>query len=117
MVGASYSPSDQCSCRPAWPNTTALEVIAQAGDPTPDCFPPAVHTNIQQKTDEHHHLEAAIWTSWRQGRELPTHLAVVIKDAAEIEEACRTKVGGYLLRLACAGDVLHLGTVHYPQIS
>lgn len=44
-------------------------------------------------------------------------LAVVIKDAAEIKEACRTKVGGYLLRLACAGDVLHLGTVHYPQIS
>lgn len=46
-----------------------------------------------------------------------SHLAVVIKDAAEIEEACRTEVGGYLLRLACTGDMLHLGTVHHPEIS
>lgn len=46
-----------------------------------------------------------------------SNLAIVIKDAAEVEEACRTEVGGYLLRLACIGHMLHLGTVHHPQVS
>lgn len=46
-----------------------------------------------------------------------SHLVIIIKDAAEIEEACRTEVGGYLLRLACIGHMLHLGTVHHPQVS
>lgn len=45
-----------------------------------------------------------------------SNLVIVIKDAAEVEEACRTKVGGDLLRLACIGHMLHLGTVHHPQV-
>lgn len=44
-------------------------------------------------------------------------LAVVIKDAAEVEEPCRTKVGGDLLRFACIGHMLHLGTINHPQVS
>lgn len=48
---------------------------------------------------------------------ISTHLAIVIKDAAEVEEACRTKVGGHLLRLACIGHMLHLGTIHDPHVS
>lgn len=46
-----------------------------------------------------------------------THLAVVIKDAAEVKEACGTKVWGYLLRFACTGHMLYLGTVHHSQVS
>lgn len=46
-----------------------------------------------------------------------TDLAIIIKDAAEVEETCWTKVRGYLLRLACAGHMLHLRTVHHPQVS
>lgn len=45
-----------------------------------------------------------------------SNLAVVIKDAAEVEEACRTEIRGDLLRLACIGHMLHLGTVHHPQV-
>lgn len=44
-----------------------------------------------------------------------THLTVVIKDAAEVEDAGRTKVWGYLL--ACTGHMLHLRTVHHTQVS
>lgn len=46
-----------------------------------------------------------------------THLAIIIKDAAEIEETRGTEVRGHLLRLACTGDMLHLRTVHHPKIS
>lgn len=46
-----------------------------------------------------------------------SNLAIVVKDAAEVEETCGTKVRGYLLRLASAGHVLHLGTIHHPQVS
>lgn len=45
-----------------------------------------------------------------------SNLAIVVKDAAEVEETCRTEIGGYLLRLASAGHMLHLGTVHHPQV-
>lgn len=37
-----------------------------------------------------------------------TDLAIIIKDAAEVEEACMTKVRRYLLRFACTGHMLHL---------
>lgn len=44
------------------------------------------------------------------------YLVIILKDAAEIEETGRTKVGRDLLGLPCAGDVLHLRTVHHAQI-
>lgn len=44
------------------------------------------------------------------------YLAVVIKDAAEVEEACGTEVRRYLLSFACTSHMLHLGTVHHPQV-
>lgn len=46
-----------------------------------------------------------------------SHLAAVIKDAAETKETCMTEVGVHLLRLACTGDMLHLRTVHHSKIT
>lgn len=46
-----------------------------------------------------------------------TDLVVVVKDAAEVEEACRSEVRGDLLRLASVGHVLHLRAVHQSQVS
>lgn len=45
-----------------------------------------------------------------------TNLVIIIKDAAEVEETCRTKVCWYLLRFACAGH-MYLWTVHHPKVS
>lgn len=46
-----------------------------------------------------------------------TYLVIIFEDAAEIEETCRSKVSWDLLGLSCAGDVLHLRTVHHAQTS
>lgn len=48
---------------------------------------------------------------------MAAYLVIIFKDAAEIEETSRAKVGRDLLGLPCPGDVLHLRTVHYAQIS